>query len=157
MIFGPSTFVMGRIPWLGFLPNASSARRPRSATRRFPSPRPSPSGRGWHAPLLAGKPAAGLAKVAFAYDIGDKTCSFSPRERVRMRGKAARHFQAASGPASRNRPGFNHYKHRRTLRIVLFQYWTARCILERPCHIKSRICCTRLVDLWRFSSDGSVY
>jgi len=49
-------------------------------------------GRGWHAPSLASKPAAGLVKVAFAYDSGDKTCSFSPREKVRMRGKEARHF-----------------------------------------------------------------
>ena len=139
---------MGRIPWLGFLPNASPARRrPQSATRRSPSPalslgerfprrnsRIEPlNRRNWSAGLrpgafqnarhragsetgapvhgqggtthrLSSKPVAGLMKVAFEGHGGDKTCSFSPREKVRMRGKQARYFQVASGPSSRNHP-----------------------------------------------------
>jgi hypothetical protein len=58
----------------------------------FPLTPPSPSGRGWHAHRLSSKPAAGLVKVAFEGHGGDKTCSFSPREKVRMRGKVARYF-----------------------------------------------------------------
>jgi hypothetical protein len=156
---------MGRTPWLGFLPNACPARRrPRSTTRRSPSPRRSPLGRdfpegiralnpwtaqlerrsptrrvskcatssrvgdrrssswaGWHDRRLASKPAAGLVKVGFAYDLGDKTCSFSPREKVRMRGKAASNCQATCSCSSAQSHGLNHDKCR-----------GAKTVMERP-------------------------
>jgi hypothetical protein len=112
---GSSTFIMGRNTSARIFAERAAARRWLGfAARRSPSPRPSPLGRGRHAPRLARIPAAGLVKVAFANYLGDKTCSFSPREKVRMRGKAACQPQAASEPSSHTHPGFTHYKRRGT-------------------------------------------
>ena len=120
------------------MPNESETRWcPQSAVRRSPSP----SGRGRHVPRYARKPAAGLVKTAFAYNLGDKTCSFSPGEKVRMRGKAAQHRPVASAPSSRKHPGFTHYQHRGTIsfrfRISTFGFY-AVFIRDYPHDLQNR-------------------
>src|SRR5206468_4207956 len=56
------------------------------ATFTFPSPRPSPLGRGRIVRWLWAIPAADFAKPVWAQFAAGGGCSLSPRERVRVRG-----------------------------------------------------------------------
>src|SRR5262249_22153746 len=61
-------------------------------TPPFPSPRPSPLGRGRIIPASVEIPATGFARAASENQKAFDCCSLSPRERVRVRGKSARFF-----------------------------------------------------------------
>ena len=57
--------------------------------RVFPSPRPSPSGRGRMVHRLSIIPVPEFAQQTLAKHQRDACCSLSPRERVRVRGKSS--------------------------------------------------------------------